>query len=454
MLRFDRLLSCCLGLATTMLGCGSPGPQQDGTDPDQMPSEAAPDEPGKEDSASAQGYGVQGVRSWYAIGNGITAGQDTLEVAVTAPSTARHVDMWVDQMPGVRLTADGGVFRASADISALGPGPHRLLLASNGKRKAFAKIDFIRSHPMYVFVSTDWDAADNSDASLARQERLHQAHSELKITHFVGPYTFTEPSVPASRAELLVDWVKTMRDRHGDEIGLHIHPYCSFVNASGVTCRTEPSFSEPSGDSTGYTVVVASYTKEEMSQLLASAIAMFAEHGLGRPTGFRAGGWTVQTHTLQALAENGFVADGSPANWSRLEEWKDEPGAALYPWCKQNWSTMSDTSQPYYPSESNILSSSLPVLPILEVPDNGLLVDYVTGEEMIEIFTENWDGQALQTPRLISIGYHPPNFSEAFKQRMDGALTHMDQYLLSQDKGPVVYARMSDLPVVWPMPVR
>jgi hypothetical protein len=32
-----------------------------------------------------------------------------------------------------------------------------------------------------------------------------------------------------------VDWLKHQRDAFGDEIGVHIHPYCNFVDTTTVT---------------------------------------------------------------------------------------------------------------------------------------------------------------------------------------------------------------------------
>ena len=50
--------------------------------------------------------------------------------------------------------------------------------------------------------------------------------------------------------------------------------------------------------------------------------------------------------------------------------------------------------------------------------ENGALVDYVTADEMIAVFQANWPGGALAAPRDLTIGYHPPNFSETYKARI------------------------------------
>jgi hypothetical protein len=386
------------------------------------------------------------------VGNPLTPGHDTFDLEVTAPDDVWYIDLWVDGAYAKRLDYEDGRFVGSVDIRDLPSGEYKALLAADGGATAFAELTFHRSHPLYAFVSNDWDDADNADETLRRQEQLHELHPELKLTHFVGPYTFTDPTVSSSRAEYLAGWVKGLRDHYGDEIGLHIHPYCNFVETTTVTCRTEPSFAKSQGDATGYTVVVGSYSREEFGELLRAADEIFVAHGLGKPTSFRAGGWTAEIHTLQALADNGYVADGSGANWRRMEEWKGVSGTTLYAWNQEHWTTIGDTSQPYYPSLADILESTAPSVPVLEVPNNGILVDYVRTDEMIEIFEANWSGGPLDTPRVYSIGYHPPNFSETYKTRILGALAHVDQFLVSADLGPVVYATLSDLALVWPPP--
>jgi hypothetical protein len=435
-------------LLSAACSSGAPG----GGDGDPAPWATAPEGPGKADTIT-EGYQVDGAKGWYLVGNALTAGDDEFHITLSTPPIARYVDAFVDDRPGVRMKKLGpGSFELSLDVRELAAGEHRVLLAQNHAKHAFAELHFVRSNPLYVFVSNDWDDADNENATLERQERLHADHPELRLTHFVGPYTFTDPTVPPERVEMLASWVKELRDDHGDEIGLHIHPYCNFVETTGVACRTQPSFAKAYGDTTGYTVILASYTKDEMKTLLQGADALFEAHGLGKPTSFRAGGWSAEPHTLAALSEDGFVADASPANWSHMEEWKDVWGASIYSWCQEHWSSIDDTSQPYYPNTDDMQSSQPPVLPLLELPDNGLLVDYVTAKEMIDVFHANFPGDALEKPTLLSIGYHPPNFSEEFWARIDGALDEIDRHLASRGEGPVVYATATELAKVWPAP--
>jgi hypothetical protein len=431
-------------LASLLVGCGDAGSSPTDSGPP-GPSATPPAAPASNDPA----YRIDGLREWSLIGDGLTAGDSQLALTVAAPAGVQVVDAWLDGEAGVRLTRKDAAFVHAASLASVPAGRHQVLLAADGSQTAFARLFFTRTHPLYVAVTNDWDDPDNADSSLALQEKLHANHPALRVTHFVGPYTFTDPGVSAARATKLAGWVDGLRTKHSDEIGLHIHPWCSFVKTTTVPCRTTPSFAQAS-DTTGYTVNLDAYTEQEMLTLLKAADQIFGDHGLGKPTAFRAGGWTTEVHTLKALGDDGFVVDGSACNWSRMEEWKDYPGANLYDWNAQHWSTINDTSQPYHPSTTGMQSSAKPQLPILEVPDNGLLVDYVTAAEMIEIFKKNWPGGALAESRVYSIGYHPPNFSDEYFQHIDGALAEVDLHLASADKGPVIYVTMSELAKAYP----
>ena len=393
-------------------------------------------------------YDVQGIGHWSLIGNDLTPGDDTLAVSIGAPAGTTLIGLWLDEEPVRVLALQNGVFQTAVDISALAPGVHEVLLAADWAPTAFARLTFTRSHPLYCFVSTDWDDANNGDSSLDAQETLHALHPSLRLTHFAGPYTFTDPSLPAERVELLAAWLRRMRDDFDDEIGLHIHPRCTFVDTTAVPCRSAPSVASDS-DPSGYTVVLGSYTEPEMEDLLGAADDLFEAHDLGKPTSFRAGAWTAEIHTLRALQTMGYVVDASAVAWQRLEEWE---GFALFDWNRDHWAPIGDTSQPYHPSTDDILEQTPPQLELLEVPDNGALVDYVTGNEMIDVFEANWPGGALPEPRVYSIGYHPPNFGETYFTRMDVALANVDQYLAADDAGPVVYATGSELARVFVVP--
>ncbi len=420
------------------------------------PSQVPPEAPAQNDAQ----YQTSGLRDWAIIGNEVDPGNESFELTVSAPAGTDYVDGWLAGGPGFRLAKQDGMWTASIDLSALEPGDYELLLAANGETTAFAKHEFKRSHPVYVVVTSDWDTANPGDASLDLQDQLHAEHPELVLTHFVGPYTFTDPEVSEARRDVLVAWVLGMKGDFQDEIGLHIHPRCTFVSQVGtilggpeVECLITPSTVYSGGDTSGYTVRVSAYSVEDFTKQLLAADALFMERDLGKPTSFRAGGWTAELNTMLSLEAAGYVVDTSALNWARLDEWNGGFGTGtLYDWNKENWSSIGDTSQPYYPATDNLLETGAETIGVLQVPDNGILVDYVETSEMVEIFDANWDGGVATTPINYSIGYHPSNFSETYKKRITDALTHVDKFLASQDKGPVIYGRLSDMANVWKRP--
>lgn len=423
------------------VGCGDSGPSE--------PALTAPAAPADNDPS----FVVGDLERWYLIGDAVTPGEDELRLSVEAPTGTEYVDVWLGDAPGLRLTKNGDIHTLVIDLSTVGAGDHRLILGADGRETGFASFVVSRSAPLYAILSTDWDFAEPSTQALNRQDLMHENHPELRITHFVGPYTFTDPTITTERRAELAAWLTTQRDSFDDEIGLHIHPYCNFVESAGLTCITDQSTVYADGDLTGYTIKCSAYTAEEFTTLAQHADELFMAAGLGKPVTFRAGGWTADHKTLAGLAAAGYTADTSALNWARLEEWMDVQSGELYNWNMTNWSTIGDTSQPYYPNVDNAQSSDAPTLSILEVPDNAIMVDYVSVEEMISIFEANWSGGALTEPKVYSFGFHPAaGFGSAEHGRVEGMLDHLDSLLASQDRGPVVYAVLRDMPKVWPKP--
>jgi len=408
------------------------------------PRGGRPSAPAQSDPA----FAVSSIKHWYLTGDGLTPGDDQMTILVGAPGGTSTVDAYVADLPPVRLAIQpDGSFGGQVAIGALPAGAHDVLLAADGNPTAFARVPFQRSAAYYVMVSTDWDFSDPGNPSCDFTDKLHTDHPGMKITHFVGPYTFTDPSVTANRATALVTWVVGNRDKYQDEIGLHIHPYCNFVTHAGLACITDQSTVYES-DTSGYTIKVAAYGRKDFATLLQHAKDLFAQHGLGTPTLFRAGGWTATLETLQALEDTGFVGDSSALNWERIEEWK---GKELYRWTAEHWAPIDDVSQPWWPSQTNILAASGPRLSLLEVPDNGVMIDYVSLAEMTGIFDANFNGIPLAHPTTLMMGFHPSTtFSQAEYARVDGFLAYADHHLAVNDDGPVIYTTLGKMLLAFP----
>ncbi|MBK9071008.1 MAG: hypothetical protein IPL79_08410 [Myxococcales bacterium] len=430
------LLACVVSAASAAwVGCaGTPGPAV------AAPATVEPDD-----------RFVVGGRSWYLIGNALTEGHDELDVTVWVPAGTKFVDAWLDDAPGVRLTYAEGVYVLRGSLAALGvdatPGAHRLRLAADGRGVAFADVTLHRSHPLYALLATDWDFSDPGDGTLAAQDTLRAENPALKITHFVGPYTFTDPELAPERVATLTAWLAAQAAL-GDEVALHIHPYCHFVTHAGLTCITDQSTVYAGGDTTGYTINVAAYDQASFATLLDAADQLFEDAGLGKPTSFRAGGWTAGAETIAALASRGYVVDSSALNWARMEEWDGVLNGELYRWNEEHWGPIDDVSQPYYPSAADPALATAPTLDILEVPDNAIMVDYVSVTEMVDILQANWPGEALTTPKTFVFGFHPATTSGPGStdiSRLRGIVAELGAHLAADGSGPIVYETMSAL---------
>jgi hypothetical protein len=386
-------------------------------------------------------------RRWLMAGDALTA-RDPFAVSVVAPAGVRLVDAWLDgAWVGALARSADGTFRATLPPASIGE--HELRLAADRGPLAFTARTVHVTAALYAVVSVDWDSADPPQENLNRMEQLRRMHGRLRYTQFVGPYVFTDPSTLAARRQALVDWLRRQRTA-GDELGVHIHPRCTFVDTTGVTCRSMPSYSYPEGDPTGYTVVLASYSAEEQATMLRAAADLMTRNGFERPTSFRAGGWTTQLNTLEACDRAGYLVESSAfppetiqASWGTRE---------LGRWNLMNWTGITPTSQPYHPSRTRLLADQPPpTFRVLEVPDNGTLVDYMLGSSMIRVLRQNWpEDVAVAQPTVFQVGLHPESFDFNYYGRLDTALREVDRHLHADDAGPVVYARLTELAPVWP----
>ncbi|MGE5186473.1 MAG: hypothetical protein ACM31C_30665 [Acidobacteriota bacterium] len=420
-------------VAVAVCGCGT------GFPPPKPDVPAAPD-------TNDPAFAIQGLRGWYLVGDGVTPGDDQMTVLVTAPASAQYVDAYVGTLPPVRMERQSDGFGMQISIADLAAGDYSIVFTANDSSDGFAAMPFHRSAPYYVLVSTDYDFSDPSDSAIDYMNMLHARHPGMRITHFWAPYTYTDPMVSDARRAQLDAWILQQRDTYGDEIGLHIHPYCNFVVDAGLTCITDQSDVYPAGDTSGYTIMLGAYGHDGMSTLLQHAATIFNAHHLGTPKTFRAGGWTATLDTLLALQENGYIADTSALNWQYIQNaWRNHLIAS---WTMQQWMPIGDTSQPYYPSQSVITSSDpAPDFALLEVPDNGVMIDYTTVPQLEHIFDANFpDGSALLAPTTMMMGFHPStSFSPGEYTNVDTFLSYADKHLAATGLGPVVYITLSDV---------
>ncbi len=251
-----------------------------------------------------------------------------------------------------------------------------------------------------VVVSVDWEGRNLDPQNLAAMEHFRHDYPQVPLQHFLNAAYYTKADADARITTAAIRSVL----RKGDEHGLHIHAWRSLVQAAGVKFRTEPAFRGPLDLSQcdpdcGHDVNMAAYNEKELQKLIRFSIDTLVKQGFDRPRSFRAGAWQADNHVFRALAKEGIELDSSATSAEYLKErWGK---SLLYPVVGKLWPDTTSTSQPYRIKLGQGLS-------IMELPNNGCLADYVSGEKIAQTFQDNvelWK----KDPKLdiyISIGFH------------------------------------------------
>jgi hypothetical protein len=282
-----------------------------------------------------------------------------------------------------------------------------------------------------VVVSVDWEGRNLDPQNLAAMEHFRHDYPKVPLQHFLNAAYYTKVDVDPRLTTAAIRSVL----REGDEHGLHIHAWKSLVEAAGVKFRTEPAFRGPLDLSQcdpdcGHDVNMAAYNEKELQQLIRFSIKKLVQHGFDRPRSFRAGAWQADRHVFRALAREGITLDSSATDAEYLKErWGK---SLLYPVVGKLWPDTTATSQPYRIDLGSGLS-------MLELPNNGCLADYVSGEVIAATFQKNVELWKKDTSRdvYISIGFHQETaqkFLPHLRQGIDAI-----QAMAERDKLPVVF---------------
>lgn len=273
---------------------------------------------------------------------------------------------------------------------------------------------------LLLLVTVDWEGRDLRDDNLSAMERLRERFPGVKLVQFLNAAYFTKPGavaedVAASIARALLP---------DDELGLHVHGWRSLFEASGVTFRSSPTFWDPEGVAQscfaadcGHEVPISAYASEELRSVLRFSNETLEAEGFGRPTSFRAGGWMADVSVRDALVAEGFLTENSavPAEFL-ASEIGDLP---LHGWVEELWKGTTSTSQPApLPTDEHGH--------LLEIPDNGALADYMTAQEMIDVYEDVralWEADP-EKDAVLSIGFHQETAAR-FLPRVEEALDHI-----------------------------
>lgn len=298
----------------------------------------------------------------------------------------------------------------------------------NLKRKFFAVLlSFVSSSALAqgkvrIIVSVDWEGDDLQAQNLNAMRTFRSDYPSIPLQHFLNAAYYTKSGAVARNVTQRIQSVL----RPGDEHGLHVHAWRTLVTAAGVRFRTSPSFVEGSVDlnqcnpDCGNDVALVAYTEAELKKIFNYSVQTLVSQGFNRARSFRAGGWMANERVLNALADSGFTLDSSATYAPYLETaWSDYN---LYSFVGQLWPNSVPTSQPYvYQAESGAT--------ITELPNNGSLADYVTGEDMLQAFKSN--AALLRTKPAsdvyLSIGFHQETaaaYLPALRSGIDQIMTY------------------------------
>lgn len=342
-------------------------------------------------------------------------------------------------MRGAMENLGGRKYKATIGVSNLDAGVYKIQATARHPDDKLTLIEsgytpFFVTYPLYVTWTQDWEGWNVPPDMLAGLNELAVRYN-VPLTHFFNPRIYATSEVSDSDAGRMTNWVQERVKNYNDEIGLHLHMWYDMVQAAGVTPRYAPycSFLYPNGGG----VAAYAYTKDEMKQILKWARDQFIANGLPVPISFRAGGWLLKEHTLEALAESGFLIDSTGRT------------AFTQSGCSVPWN-LTETTKPYKPNVNDMNSSAQPSINIWEFPNNGQDSIWFDQYELIRRFDLNYPvkGDVMREPQVLTYLSHPP-FFYIDKPRMEATFNHISNYLYEKDSGPVVYTTLENAYYSW-----
>lgn len=284
-----------------------------------------------------------------------------------------------------------------------------------------------RQGKVRIVVSVDWEGMDLSAHNLSAMRQFRQDYPDIPLQHFLNAAYYTKPRANPERITQAINSVLLPADEHA----LHIHGWRSLFEKAGVSFKTRPVFVGEEVDPSqcrydcGHEVPITAYSQSELRQVIRFSNDLLEAHGFKRPKSFRAGGWQANQAVLEALAMEGFTLDSSAVYRQFLEPaWG---GSNLLRFLRRLWPTTLPTSQPYRIKLGEQLA-------IAELPNNGCLADYMTGEQMLAVFTDNARALKDQPRRdvFVSIGFHQETAADYLPALREG-IDAIKRYAQAQD---------------------
>ena len=288
------------------------------------------------------------------------------------------------------------------------------------------------SAPEYVVWTLDFEGDASGDAEMANAAAIAEG-LRVPMVVFWNPRAWTTDQVSRERQEAMLAWT-TGRLAKGDEVALHLHLWTDYVRAAGLAPRSLPSWA---GRGDGYDVPFTAYPEEDQRTLIAYGARLMVEHGLPRPTSFRAGGDFGDAATLRAAAAAGFTVDCTAVPGSA-----PPIGRIPFPW------TLGRDAQPYYPSRGD--ANAPGDLPLLESPTIGpntyaatvgSIQPYIRAAQALFA----GPGQVATERRTIDLVSHPGTIVPAERAAIEAYLHTFDPLRYDEDLGPVRFVTLAQL---------
>lgn len=376
-------------------------------------------------------------RRWYTVPDGL--GRTPINVIATFETdpTAGAPFVTVGGGPEVPLARTGSTWSATATLDGMAPGQQTVALyerlgGSPPVATRVAATTFLLSQPEYVVWTLDFEGDASGDAELANTAAIADG-LKIPMSVFWNPRVWTTNDVSTERQDAMLAWTKG-RLANGDEVALHLHMWTDYVRAAGVAPRTAPSWA---GRGDGYDVPMTAYPENEQQAMVTYGLKLMADHGLPKPTSFRAGGDIGDAATLRVLAAAGFNADCTAVA-------KDFPpiGRIPYPW------TLPAGAQPYRPSSTN---ANVPGdLPLLEAPTIGgntyaFTVQSIQPQIRANLALLAPAGAIAMERKTITAVSHPGTIVPAERAAIEALLGAFAPLRYDADAGPLRFVTLAQL---------
>jgi len=306
-----------------------------------------------------------------------------------------------------------------------------------------------RKGTLFVTVISHFDRPWEMKADdIQALRELTRRHPDIKWTHLYNPVAYSQPTPLRDGMEQVM---KEMHDRHGAEIGLHLHMYRSLVEAAGVGFRDSPSLDaekvEGSRDPSGYAVPMSAYTPDELRALLAWSLRTFETRALPRPRTFCAGFYATSTALQSALASLDFTSSAAafPAgtehgreyapSWRQLAGWDQAIHHFTLPYPVSRDSILPDKGPPYLENSSGLF---------LEIPQTCKIDWMLDTRQLLVIVQQHLDLANKGRTTAICLALHETSAAEHL-DKFDAALTLLDRHRAIPNAPSVQYVTASEL---------